>query len=290
MNWSNADAQEETFGFLDSPWDGGSSLDWQYAIAAADSDFFLPPSTDFDLDSMGLNIKHGLLTPPVGSDSRSFASNAPHSAAATKDQDNGIAQFPSSVEEDGSQDRLSLLDCSAIVNGKNTTSVASRSSQCMSACAKLIEDLEKRAHNNSIALDEVLRASKISVGEIERILNLDACRDSANYLLLLSVAINQITSLLEANIHSSDILLGTLNMVPTIVFGSFQADPEEQIAFCTRIISKEIRRCRQVLESLSRTLKHFSAQTVQSVGLNKHWFTSTARRLDALIAIVEAQQ
>jgi hypothetical protein len=289
MNWSNADAQEETFGFLDSPWNGASSLDWQYAISAADSDSFLPPSTDFDLDSMGLNIKHGLLTPPISSDPRNFASKVPHSTSATEHQDNGIAQFSNSVKEDGSQDRPSLLDRSAIMNGKNTTSVASRSIQCMSACAKLIEDLEKRAHNNSIALDEVLQISKTSVGEIERILNLDACRDSANHLLLLSVAINQITSLLEANIRSCDVSLSTLNTVPTVVFGSFQADPEDQIAFCTRIIGKEVRRCRQVLESLSRTLQHFSAQTVQSVGLNKHWFTSTARRLDALVAVVEEQ-
>lgn len=175
------------------------------------------------------------------------------------------------------------------MNSKNTTSAASRSSQCMSACTKLIEYLEKRVHNNSIALDEVLRVSKVSVGEIERILNLDACRESANYLLLVSVAINQITSLFEANIRSGNVSLGTLSMVPSLVFGSFEVDPEEQIAFYTRIVGKEIRRCRQVLENLSGTLQHFSAQTAQSVGLNKHWFTSTARRLDALIAVVEEQ-
>jgi hypothetical protein len=144
-------------------------------------------------------------------------------------------------------------------------------------------------YDSSVALDEVLRVSKVSVGEIERILSLDACRESGNCLLLVSVAINQITSLFETNIGSDHVPLGTLSTVPSLVFGSFQVDPEEQIAFCTRIISKEIRRCRQVLATLSATLQQFSAQAAQSVGLNKQWFISTTRRLDALIAAVEEQ-
>lgn len=287
MNWTGADVPKEPFGFSNSPRDGAGSLDWQYPTPAANPDFLLAASTDFDLDSMGLTLKYGLPTPPISSDLKNLALNLPESTPARKDQDSVIAHFPDSVDQDGSRDQSSLLDRSAINN--NNKNATSNTSQCMSACTKVIEHLEKKMHDNCVALDEVLRVGKVFVGEIERILNLDACRESGNCLLLVSVAINQITSLFEANIGSDHVPLGTLSTVPSLVFGSFQVDPEEQIAFCTRIISKEIRRCRQVLETLISTLLQFSAQAAQNVGLSKQWFTSTARRLDALIAIVEEQ-
>ena len=290
MNWSNGDAQNEPFSCPNSPWDGGNSLSWQYAASTTDSDFLMPLPTDLELDSLGLNIKHGLLTPPVSSDSTDFASRIQDFTAVRKDEENVVAILPNSGEQDGYRDRPSLLDRCAIMNGKDITSTASRSSQWISRCTKLIDFLEKRLRNNPIALDEFLRVSKVSVGEIESIINSDACKESTNCLLLVSVAMNQITSLFEANIRSDDVLLGVRSMMPSLVFGSFQVDQEEQIAFWTRIVGKEIGRYRQVLGQLSATLQQFPAHLTQGVGLNKQWFTSTAWRLDALIAVVEEQR
>ena len=144
-----------------------------------------------------------------------------------------------------------------------------------------------KINDDSTALDEVMRINKASVCEIARIMNLEEFKESASCPLLISIAMGQIIALFESSIRSEGFSQTGLGALPHLRFGTFQVDPEEQIALRAHIICNELRRSIQVLETLSSTLRNASAQAVQNASIHKQWSADMARRLEALIVAVE---
>lgn len=123
-------------------------------------------------------------------------------------------------------------------------------------------------------MDDILSINRTSLLELIQVMERPSFKEaSSNCLLLISVAMNQVVALFDSIIQSEDSPSGTAIGVPHLLFGSFPVDREEQVAFCSRLILREIMRCKEALTKLSGLLGHFSMQEVQSVGLNKHWLS-----------------
>ena len=165
---------------------------------------------------------------------------------------------------------------------------ASDSRGCISACNEIIEYLDSQIHSDLTALDSVMRVNKTAVTELSRILTLPDCRSSASCPLLMCIAADQIVTLFECSIRSSDGLPGahTLHAMPDLRFGFFPVDPEEMVALRAHVITKELRRSLQVLETLHLALRNPALQSVPSVSLHKQWTIDMAHRLRGLVGAV----
>lgn len=115
------------------------------------------------------------------------------------------------------------------------------------------------------------------------------------------------TTLFENNISGMNSLLHSLPTsvakMPSLHFGSFQADQEDQLAFCARLICREIQRCRQLLNLMNGIFQQQQQQQQYSLPTNipssssahskstvdllpKQWFLASAARLDSLVASI----
>ena len=85
---------------------------------------------------------------------------------------------------------------------------------------------------------------------------------------------NQIIALFESQIATMDNIQNTVcdsTTVPSLLFGSFHIDPADQLAFCKRLVGREIQRCRQLLDRMSGLHRHYELQQEQQ-GLSNTTF------------------
>lgn len=220
--------------------------------------------------------------------------------------------FPHSYSEStvltnlSSQPSLSYShSISSATSSNSSTSTSNDASQCISLCTQIISHLDSHLGDRSLGLDGVLRTSKSCISGLLHITSLESCKVSPNCLLLLCVAVNQMSTLFENNIPATMDSLSLLNSLsassssttlPSLLFGSFQVDHEDQLAFCTRLVCREIQRCRQLLDRISG-IHHLQQQLSQKPNdtansaaslLQKQWFLALAARLDSLVAAVTA--
>ena len=180
----------------------------------------------------------------------------------------------------------------------STNSSFINAGQCISLCTQIISHLESQISDSSLAVDGVLRISKSCISGLLHITSLDSCKANPNCFLLLCVAVNQMTTLFENNIPAMSSLLNSLSVstLPSLLFGSFQVDHEDQLAFCARLLYREIQRCRQLLDRISDIHDHHQQQSQEPNNvadstaslLQKQWFLVSAGRLDGLVAAVAA--
>lgn len=174
--------------------------------------------------------------------------------------------------------------------------------QCISLCTLIIAHLDSHSGNSNLGLDGVLRISKSCISGLLHITSLESCQANPNCLLLLCVAVNQMSTLFETHIPATDSLPSnsfSVSTLPSLLLGSFQVDHEDQLAFCTQLVCREIQRCRQLLDRI-RGIHHLQLQQQQQSQkpndtatsaaslLQKQWFLTVAGRLDSLVAAVTA--
>lgn len=246
--------------------------------------------------------------PPILDPSRPPATTQP------QEQPPQRPRFPHSYSEStvlsnpSSQSSLSYShSVSSATSATSTTSTTSSSTsnagQCISLCTQIIAHLDSHIGDRRLGLDGVLRISKSCISGLLHITGLESCRVSPNCLLLLCVAVNQMSTLFETNIPAMDSLSLSLSApltttLPSVLFGSFQVDHEDQLAFCTRLVGREVQRCRQLLDRIGAIHHHQQQSQSQAQNpnnsdsaaslLQKQWFLALAARLDRLAAAVTA--
>lgn len=185
-----------------------------------------------------------------------------------------------------------------IAGGNSINSTSSNANQSISLCTQIIVHLESQMSDCSLGLDGILRISQNCMNDLLRITTLKSCQVNPNCLLLLCVAVNQMITLLENSIGAEKFLLDPLcgSSLPSLLFGTFQVDQEEQLAFCTRLVRREIQRCRQLLDRMKgmnhmhqgqQQSDHFDKSAHSTANLlQKEWFSASQERLDNLILTV----
>lgn len=133
-----------------------------------------------------------------------------------------------------------------------------------------------------------MRVNQTAASELARILSLPECRASASCPLLICIAIDQIVTLFECSIRSNEGLpsAANLHVLPDLRLGFFQVDANEMIALRAHIITKELRRSLQVLDTLAQALRNPALRSVPSVGLHKQWAADMTQRLGGLVNAV----
>ena len=170
-----------------------------------------------------------------------------------------------------------------------TSSSSPVNRQCIQACSKLMEYLDRVAQKDTVPLDEVMHVNKTFISAISRIMALDKSEKSACCPLLISITMDQMITLFESIFVQSRPTTGSKMdaLAPPLRLGSFQIDAEEHAEMRAYIICRELRKCKQTLESLATMLQRPEMQRVQSLTLHKQWVNEMARRLESLVMTVE---
>ena len=161
--------------------------------------------------------------------------------------------------------------------------------QCIQACSKVMEYLDRVAQKDTLPLDEVMHVNKTFISAIARIMALDKSEKSACCPLLISITMDQMITLFESIFFQSKPITESKMdvLAPQLRLGSFQIDAEEHAEMRAYIICRELRKCKQTLESLATMLQRPEMQRVQSLTLHKQWVGEMARRLESLVMTVE---
>ena len=184
----------------------------------------------------------------------------------------------------------------SIASANSTNSSTSNAGKCVSLCTQIISHLDSQMSDSSLGLDGVLRTSKSCISGLLHITTLESCKADPNCLLLLCVAVNQMSTLFENSIPAMNSLPDSPSAptLPSLLFGAFQVDREDQLAFCTQLFCREIQCCRQLLDRISDVHHHQQQQSQKPNNnanptaslLQKEWFLASAKRLDSLVAAV----
>lgn len=152
-----------------------------------------------------------------------------------------------------------------------------------------MEYLDRVAQKDTLPLDEVMHVNKTFISAISRIMALDKSEKSVCCPLLISITMDQMITLFESIFfQSKPIMESKMDAVaPQLRLGSFQIDAEEHAEMRAYIICRELRKCKQTLESLAAMLQRPEMQRVQSLTLHKQWVGEMARRLESLVMTVE---
>ena len=188
------------------------------------------------------------------------------------------------------------ISSAASSNSSTSTSYADHS---ISLCTQIISHLDSHLGDSTLGLDGVLRISKSGISGLLHVTSLESCQADPNCLLLLCVAVNQLSALFETNVPTATAKDDSLSAVPTalpsLLFGSFQVEHEDLLALGTRLVCREIQRCRQLLDRIrgihhlqlrQRSRESDDAATSAAGLLQKQWFLALAGRLDGLVAAV----
>lgn len=245
---------------------------------------FPTPSSDFGLHMQNLGLTaDGMQSPALTDcDNLSVAVHAGKASLAPIHQQRPSQRYTSAGPEIHSQ--VSTPPC---LPSPPLQRSQSRSGPCVSSLTRVIENLECKIQDDSLALDEVMHLNKASLCEIGHIITMEEFKGSASCPLLVSIAMGQIIALFESSIRSEGFGPSSFGALPHLRLGNFQVDPEEQNALRAHIICKELRRSIKVLETMNSTLRNPSTHSIQSANLHKQWSTDMASRLEALIVAVE---
>ncbi|KAL8818640.1 MAG: hypothetical protein Q9191_007898 [Dirinaria sp. TL-2023a] len=174
-----------------------------------------------------------------------------------------------------------------------TSSPSPVNRQCIQACSKVMEYLDRVAQKDTLPLDEVMHVNKTFISAISRIMALDKSEKSVCCPPLIAIAMDQMISLFESvffkNRPTAEYPSKTdvAAAAPQLRLGSFQIDAEEHAEMRAYIVCRELRKCKQTLESLAAMLQRPEMRRVQSLTLHKQWVGEMARRLESLVTTVE---
>ena len=185
---------------------------------------------------------------------------------------------------------------SSATSSNSSTSSTSNANHCITLCTQIITHLDTHLNDRTLGLDGLLRLSKSCTSGLLHVTNLETSQTDPNVLLLLCVALNQLSALFETNVPTATATDdSSAAAVPTLLFGSFQVEPEDRLALGARLLGREIQRCRQLLDRIRRIHQLQQQQRSREPDdaaaaglLQKQWFSSLAGRLDRLVAAVTA--
>ena len=310
MNWATSDRQSPSFDLSDVGQAEPDSFCWQQPPPNENYITPIPSPLEFNTDIIPLDFNTQSTVPEAsyeqgdGNQPLLEISRSPSTRQQQQQQKlkcpHSQSHYSDSICPANLSDQSALSYNHSIASANSTDSSISNANEGISICTQIISQLESQICDSRLGLDGVLRISKSCISGLFQITNLESCKTNPNCLLLLCVAVNQITTLFENNIPAMNSLLTTLSVskLPSLLFGSFQVDQEDQLAFCTRLICREIQRCRQLLDRMSSMYHHHQQQqqsyqpnnSVHSIAslLQKQWFLASAGRLDSLVAAVTA--
>lgn len=293
LDWAQTtDEPSEPYDLSAFDSDAASFLDFQDSDSSLHMSNYPSPNfnscSDFDFKIPQLSFPvDGLRTPPINEyDHMPTPASSAKNMTSLHRQHLGRLNPPTPKDTPRASTAPPTRSSSPSVPELQLSSNSSRG--CISACNEIVEYLDSQIHSDLTALDAVMRVNKTAATELSRILALPDCRASASCPLLICIAADQIVTLFECSIRSKDGLPGahTLNVMPDLRFGFFQVDPEEMVTLRAHIITKELRRSLQVLETLNLALCNPALQSVPSIGVHKQWTTDMAHRLRGLVGAV----
>lgn len=311
MDWTSLDRQSQNLDLSNVGHAKPDSFYWQLPPPSKTYDFSLPSPQDlgrgmvpFNFESQSTvskaSCEQGERNQPVLETLRTPSAQQQQQEQQQQQQQPklGSTHSQSHHTESLGTDPSGQLAPSHSHSPTSTNSSFSNAGQCISLCTQIISHLESQISDSSLGLDGVLRISKSCISGLLHITSLESCKANPNCFLLLCVAVNQMITLFENNIPAMNSFLNTLSVstLPSLLFGSFQVDHEDQLAFCAGLICREIQRCRQLLDRISGIHDHHQQQsqepnnTTDSTAslLQKQWFLVSAERLDGLVAAVAA--
>lgn len=311
MDWVTLDRQPQDLGSSNVGQAKPESIYWQLPTSSKSGDSLLPSPQDFGYGIMPLAFENQSPVPKAGSEQRDSSQPLLENRRlpSTQQQEpqqklrflHSESHSSESIGSTNPSDQASLSYNHSIASTNSTDSSISNAGQCFLLCTQIISHLDSQISDSTLGLDGVLRVSKSCMSGLLHVTSLESCKANPNCLLLLCVAVNQMSTLFENNVPAMNSLLNSLPVspLPSLLFGSFQIDHEDQLAFCARLICREIQRCRQLLDRISGIYHHHQQQQQQSQKpnnaanstaslLQKQWFLASAGRLDSLIAAVTA--
>ena len=176
--------------------------------------------------------------------------------------------------------------------------VASVDSQCILACTQIIANLENYIITDLKALDIILGIIKKAVDTLNKLINVQQDSRSFRCQALFGVIMYQIIELLEAGCagflveHTNGATqgldkldsIGTGGYLPSLGFGTFQIDAEDQRSWRAQIVLKELRQSSEILQkivSLAR-IGHLRELQEQTGGEREPCYADLERRLKSL--------
>ncbi|KAK8003901.1 hypothetical protein PG989_003620 [Apiospora arundinis] len=131
-------------------------------------------------------------------------------------------------------------------------------SSSVTALCKIIQVLEKQIQDKKTSVDDVMRTNKECFTTVQRLMEEDDYKNCKSCPMLLSAALGLMVMLYEEAIKTP-ITPGAAahachgsGMMPNLVFGVFQIDPEDQVTIRSSIISKELHKFLRIIEKPQR--------------------------------------
>lgn len=121
------------------------------------------------------------------------------------------------------------------------------------AICKIIEVLETRIQTKKTAIDDLLRINKECVATMVRVADSNNHTQCRSCLPLLSTALELAVTLYET---AAEVLTHStasdVSGIPDVLIGVFHIEPEDQVMIFTNIVSKEVRKCLHIIETLQK--------------------------------------
>lgn len=153
----------------------------------------------------------------------------------------------------------------------------------MSLCGQT-RRLEGRLHDRLGTLDEVMKLNKTCLAEIVEVLGLrkDTGRMCRCSCAVMVTCLDTMLVLFEDVVKNTglDPQGGGEARMPSLHFGVFELDPEEQAGITRRILGKELQNYRKVVRRLASTFQGPSSDTFHK--LMGQWCLSLTNRVDKL--------
>lgn len=308
IDWANLDPQSQDLDISDTGQAKPDSLYWPLPPPSKSRDSTLSSPQELGRGMIPSHFEGQSTVPKAGceqSESNQPILENPRPPSIQQQEQQQRQRFPhsqshysESIGSTNPSSQPSLSYSHFIASANSTNSNTGNAGQCISLCTQIISHLDSQISDNNLGLDGVLRISKSCISGLLHITSLESCKIDPNCLLLLCVAVNQMSTLFENNIPATNSRFNSLpvSTLPSLLFGSFQVDHEDQLAFCIRLFSREIQRCRQLLDRISGIHYHHQQQSQKpndaanstTCLLQKQWFLASAGRLDSLVAAVTA--
>ncbi|KAK8120441.1 hypothetical protein PG999_004561 [Apiospora kogelbergensis] len=130
-------------------------------------------------------------------------------------------------------------------------------SSSVTALCKIIQVLEKQIQDKKTSVDDVMRTNKECCTTVQALMEEDDYKNCKSCPMLLSAALGLMVMLYEEAIKTPikpGAAAHTCNggMMPNLVFGVFQIDPEDQVTIRSSIISKELHKFLRIIEKPQR--------------------------------------
>lgn len=164
----------------------------------------------------------------------------------------------------------------------------------ISALCKIISLLEAHLRAKTNAIDEVMRINKACMADITRIRAMEEYKICNSCGMLVSTSLELIMSLYECGVLSEVVQPPSRNSLfrgphredtlPSLQFGVFELDRDEQIGLSNRIIRKELQRSIQLIRALAADCRAPGGESLSYSKVRTQWHNEMEQRAKTLVS------